>query len=126
MGVEHAWEEKSRISREAEENKQVKERHIERKRQRASKQGSKRWSNKGQQTPNRQFNKLKGWVRQAGSTTIMNRRGDREGAVWPTGMDRQAAKGQLRDKGHREQGETELRSSGDQRGGPAAWGPGTA
>ncbi len=46
--------------------------------------------------------------------------------MWPTGVDRHAAKGQLRDKGHREQGEAELWSSGDEKGGPAAWGPGTA
>lgn len=29
-------------------------------------------------------------------------------------------------QGHREHGEAELWSSGDQKGGPVAWGPGTA
>lgn len=37
--------------------------------------------------------------------------------MWLTGVYRHAAKGQLRDKGHREHGEEELWSSGTRRGG---------
>lgn len=49
--------------------------------------------------------------------------------MWPTGVDRHAGGGQLRDKGHREQGEAELQSSGDQKasgggaGGDSSLGP---
>lgn len=43
--------------------------------------------------------------------------------MWSTGVDRYAAVGQLRDNGHREQGEAELWRSGDQREGASSPGP---